>query len=74
MPKGADLHNHVAGAIYAENLIEAAAQESLCVDEHALSIVKPANGACANAQTATVYIFDSHKNSFFSSAAIKSIE
>ena len=50
MPKGADLHNHVAGAIYAESLIEAAAQESLCVDEHALSIVKPANGVCANGE------------------------
>jgi adenosine deaminase len=48
MPKGADLHNHVAGAIYAESLIESAAQDSLCVDEHALSIQHPANGVCPN--------------------------
>jgi hypothetical protein len=40
MPKGADLHNHVAGAIYAESLIESAAEDSLCVDEHNMSIVK----------------------------------
>src|SRR5262245_12910547 len=36
MPKGADLHNHLAGAIYAESWIRAAAYDHLCVDPSAL--------------------------------------
>jgi adenosine deaminase len=32
MPKGADLHNHLSGAVYAESLIQWAAQDGLCVD------------------------------------------
>src|ERR1700690_34824 len=32
MPKGADLHNHLSGAIYAESWIRAAAEDNLCVD------------------------------------------
>ena len=32
MPKGADLHNHLTGAIYAESWIRAAAADNLCVD------------------------------------------
>jgi adenosine deaminase len=32
MPKGADLHNHLSGAIYAESIIQWAAQDGLCVD------------------------------------------
>ncbi len=32
MPKGGDLHNHLFGAIYAESLIDFAAQDGFCVD------------------------------------------
>jgi hypothetical protein len=32
MPKGGDLHNHLGGSIYAENLIDFAAHDGLCVD------------------------------------------
>src|SRR5580704_15659267 len=32
MPKGADLHNHLTGAVYAESWIRAAAEDNLCVD------------------------------------------
>src|ERR1700678_950194 len=32
MPKGADLHNHLTGAIYAESWIRYAAEDNLCVD------------------------------------------
>ncbi len=39
MPKGADLHNHLSGAIYAENFLEAAAQQHLCVDKGAMALV-----------------------------------
>ncbi|MBB2200025.1 adenosine deaminase family protein [Gluconacetobacter tumulisoli] len=31
MPKGADLHNHLAGAIYAESLLDWAARDGMCV-------------------------------------------
>jgi adenosine deaminase len=32
MPKGADLHNHLSGAIYAESFIQWAAEKGLCVN------------------------------------------
>src|SRR5271156_6743248 len=32
MPNGADLHNHLTGAVYAESWIRAAAEDNLCVD------------------------------------------
>ncbi|MGH9807492.1 MAG: hypothetical protein ACRD9W_09575 [Terriglobia bacterium] len=32
MPKGADLHNHLHGAVYAETLIRAGGEDGLCVD------------------------------------------
>jgi hypothetical protein len=32
MPKGADLHYHMSGGVYAENFIKWAAQDNLCVD------------------------------------------
>jgi adenosine deaminase len=44
MPKGADLHNHLAGAVYAENFLEAAIEQHLCVDKAALSLVQCTQG------------------------------
>lgn len=38
MPKGADLHNHLSGAIYAENFLQAAVEAHLCVDKSAMSL------------------------------------
>jgi hypothetical protein len=32
LPKGADLHNHASGAVYAERMIDWAARDGLCVD------------------------------------------
>jgi adenosine deaminase len=46
MPKGADLHVHLSGAVYAESWIRAAAEDGLCVDTKALSFVKPRPGGC----------------------------
>jgi adenosine deaminase len=39
MPKGGDLHNHLGGAIYAEDLIDYAAQDKLCLDRATMSAV-----------------------------------
>lgn len=45
MPKGGDLHNHLAGAVYAESLLEWAAQDGLCVDAEAMVMGPPCNAA-----------------------------
>ena len=39
-PKGADLHNHLTGAIYAESWIAWAIADGLCIDENALALTK----------------------------------
>jgi adenosine deaminase len=41
MPKGADLHNHLSGAVYAESWIRAGAEDHLCVKLATLSFTKP---------------------------------
>jgi adenosine deaminase len=41
IPKGADLHNHLSGAVYAESWIRAAAEDHLCVDLAKLAFAKP---------------------------------
>src|SRR3977135_4602160 len=45
MPKGADLHYHLSGGIYAESFIRVAAEEGLCVDLASHSFVRPAAAA-----------------------------
>lgn len=46
MPKGADLHVHLSGAVYAESFIRAAGEDGLCVNPQAHSFVKPSQGEC----------------------------
>jgi len=41
MPKGADLHTHLAGAVYAERFIAWAAQQELCIDPQKVVVPKP---------------------------------
>jgi adenosine deaminase len=41
MPKGADLHMHLSGSIYAETFIKDAAADGLCVNPKTLSFFKP---------------------------------
>ncbi len=41
MPKGADLHNHLSGAVYAETLIDLAASAGLCVDTSTYQLGQP---------------------------------
>lgn len=53
MPKGADLHNHLSGAVYAESWIRAAAEDQLCVNLVSLSFAKPAAGtSCGSGEVA----------------------
>ena len=40
-PKGADLHVHLTGAVYAETFIRDAGEDGLCVDPTALSLAQP---------------------------------
>jgi len=50
MPKGGDLHNHLAGAVYAESFLRDAAADHVCIDPKALDFVRrgpaPATGSC----------------------------
>jgi adenosine deaminase len=49
MPKGADLHNHLSGAVYAESFIRAAAKSHACVDKTAMAILRT-EAPCAAGQ------------------------
>lgn len=40
MPKGADLHNHSDGAVYAETFIRVGGEDGLCVDQAAKAFTK----------------------------------
>ena len=74
MPKGADLHMHLLGAVYAETFIAEGVQQGLCVDPVALKFTQPvANSgaaACAtgNVPAATVlkdqHLYDALVDSF----------
>jgi adenosine deaminase len=47
MPKGADLHMHLSGAVYAETMLDEAASDDICVDAKTLSFDrKAAPGHC----------------------------
>jgi adenosine deaminase len=50
MPKGADLHNHLSGAVYAESWIRAAAEDRLCVDTAKLAFAKPQSSPSGGAE------------------------
>jgi hypothetical protein len=46
-PKGGDLHVHLSGALYAENLIDYAASDNLCVDRTtSILIAPPCDDSC----------------------------
>lgn len=46
MPKGGDLHNHLTGAIYAEDWIDFAASDNLCVDRTTSRLIAPPCDTC----------------------------
>ena len=43
MPKGADLHNHLSGAVYSENLLVYGRHDHLCIDDKTLTASVNAN-------------------------------
>jgi adenosine deaminase len=74
MPKGADLHMHLSGAVYAETFIAEGVQQGLCIDPLGLKFTQPVanNGAAAcatgNVPAATVlkdqHLYDALVDSF----------
>ena len=48
MPKGGDLHNHLYGAIYAEDLVDFAADSQLCVDRTSSRLIPGPCDSCEN--------------------------
>jgi adenosine deaminase len=66
MPKGADLHNHLAGAVYAESWIRDGADDRLCIDLDTLSLFKteamtrsiPPQPVCGEGHIAVSHAFE----------------
>jgi len=50
MPKGADLHNHLSGAVYAESWIRAGTEDHLCIDIAKLAFAKPLASSSSGAE------------------------
>jgi hypothetical protein len=46
VPKGGDLHNHLDGAIYAEDMIDWAAADNFCVDRTTSRLLAPPCDSC----------------------------
>src|ERR1700693_2680632 len=46
LPKGGDLHNHLDGAIYAEDLVDFASDGGLCVDRTSSRLIAPPCDSC----------------------------
>jgi adenosine deaminase len=58
MPKGADLHNHLSGAVYAESFIQWAVEDGLCIDRNAMSLAQPPCDPAAGKAPATAALQD----------------
>jgi adenosine deaminase len=58
MPKGADLHNHLSGAVYAESFVRWAAQDGLCVDRDTTVLSPPPCDPDKNRPAAAVALQD----------------
>jgi len=66
MPKGADLHNHVGGAVYAETFLDAAIKSNLYFDPKAIRFVEeqipgsvPAKDLLTNSKLASKFLDNS---------------
>jgi adenosine deaminase len=47
MPKGGDLHNHLSGSTYAEDMIDWAASDNYCIDRTTSRLLSPPCDNCA---------------------------
>jgi adenosine deaminase len=54
MPKGADLHSHLGGAVYAETYMRFAAEEGLCVDAKTFAIIARPTAGCGDNKDAAL--------------------
>ena len=63
MPKGADLHMHFSGAVYAESFLAQAASstDSLCIDPIKLAFVKNAAASCPEGSVPAATAFKDQK-------------
>ena len=63
MPKGADLHMHLSGAVYAETFLREAVADGLCVNVKTLSFSKPVSpmGPCIEGDVASASVFKDQK-------------
>jgi adenosine deaminase len=79
MPKGGDLHNHLGGAVYAEDLIDYAAQDKLCVDRSTMTAVRgQCDSACGpqaeKAAAACAYLDQNFYNSIIDAWSMRNWE
>jgi adenosine deaminase len=61
MPKGADLHMHLSGAIYAETFLADAAAENLCIDPTRHAFAKPNSADCPSGDVPATGAFKDQK-------------
>ena len=54
MPKGAELHYHLEGGIYAESWIRAGIEDRLCVNLASMAFVKEASATCKSGEVPAV--------------------
>ena len=71
MPKGADLHNHLAGAVYAETFLEAAADRHLCVDKIALALMPTSTCAPGQVDAAGIRTDNALRNALIDSFSMR---
>jgi adenosine deaminase len=60
MPKGADLHMHLSGAVYAETFVQDAVEDGLCVDPAKMAFVRGGDGCGAGMVPAAKALTDQH--------------
>ena len=78
MPKGADLHMHLSGAIYAETFLADAVADHLCIDPARRALAKPTAAGCptgtvpAAAALADQTLYDALVDSFSMRAFVPS--
>jgi adenosine deaminase len=61
MPKGADLHVHMTGSVYAETYMRFAAEDNLCVDLKTYALIARPGATCGeNAKDATLLRTDNN--------------